>query len=138
MAADLRPVTVGAALADAGVASRRAADDPPEVTRLDGGYSWITLRVSWGAGDAVIVRVAPVGGTVEPYDPTAEARRLRATSGVVPAPEVLAVCEVPNRRLTTICLYVTIRVPSTSRGRKASWRTTNTTNAIRRMNIVAE
>ena len=94
---DLRPVTVGAALADAGVASRRAADDPPEVTRLDGGYSWITLRVSWGAGDAVIVRVAPVGGTVEPYDPTAEARRLRATSGVVPAPAVLAVCEVPNR-----------------------------------------
>ena len=97
MAPDLRPVTVGAALADAGVASRRAADDPPEVTRLDGGYSWITLRVSWGAGDAVIVRVAPVGGTVEPYDPTAEARRLRATSGVVPAPAVLAVCEVPNR-----------------------------------------
>ena len=96
MAPDLRPVTVGAALADAGVASLRAADDPPEVVRLDGGYSWITLRVRWGGGDAVIVRVAPVGGTVEPYDPAAEARRLRAVAGVVPAPEVLAVCAVPN------------------------------------------
>ena len=96
MAPDLRPVTVGAALADAGVASRRAADDPPEVIRLDGGYSWITLRVRWGGGDAVIVRVAPVGGTVEPYDPGAEARRLRAVAGVVAAPEVLAVCDGPN------------------------------------------
>ena len=96
MAPDLRPVTVGAALADAGVASLRAADDPPEVVRLDGGYSWITLRVRWGGGDAVIVRVAPVGGTVEPYDPAAEARRLRAVGGVVPVPEVLAVRAVPN------------------------------------------
>ena len=93
---DLSPKTVGAALAEAGVAPPTALGRPPEVTRLDGGYSWITLRVGWGRGDAVIVRVAPVGGTVEPYDPTAEARRLRATSGVVPAPEVLAVCAAPN------------------------------------------
>ena len=93
---DLRPESVGSALADAGVASGAAADRPPEVTRLDGGYSWITLRVSWGAGDAVIVRVAPVGGTVEPYDPAAEARRLRAVGGVVPVPEVLAVRAAPN------------------------------------------
>ncbi len=64
--------------------------------RLDGGYSWITLQVRWSIGDAVIVRVAPVGGTVEPYDPAAEAQRLRAVAGVVPAPEVLAVCETPN------------------------------------------
>ena len=42
------------------------------------------------------MRVAPVGGTVEPYEPAAEARRLRAVAGVVPAPEVLAVCEGPN------------------------------------------
>ncbi len=66
------------------------------VSRLDSGYSWITLRVDWGGGDGVIVRVAPVGGTVEPYDPSGEARRLRAVVGVIPAPEVLAVCEAPN------------------------------------------
>ena len=96
MVPDLRPETVGAALAEAGVAARRAGDGPPDVTRLAGGYSWITLRVSWGAGDAVIVRVAPLGGTVEPYDPAAEARRLRAVAGVVPAPDVLAVCPAPN------------------------------------------
>ncbi|MDE0195993.1 MAG: phosphotransferase family protein [bacterium] len=94
---DLRPEAVGAALAEAGVVPRGAGGGSPEVTRLDGGYSWITLRVRWGTDDAVIVRVAPVGGTVEPYDPAAEARRLRAVAGVVPAPEVLVVCEEPNR-----------------------------------------
>ena len=94
---DLSAEAVGAALADAGVAPRDALDRAPEVARLDGGYSWITLRVRWGSGDAVIARVAPAGGTVEPYDPASEARRLRAVAGVVPAPEVLAVCEAPNR-----------------------------------------
>ena len=93
---DLHPWSVSSALADVGVVPGAAADRPPEVLRLDGGYSWITLRVRWGGGDAVIVRVAPVGGTVEPYDPAAEAQRLRAVAGVVPAPEVLAVCEMPN------------------------------------------
>ena len=93
---DLRPEVVGAALQEAGVAPTRPEGAPPAVTRLDGGYSWITLRVRWGADHAVIVRVAPVGGTVEPYDPAAEAGRLRAVAGVVPAPEVLAVCEAPN------------------------------------------
>ena len=93
---DLSPETVGAALSDAGLRPPKALGWPPEVVRLDGGYSWITLRVRWSTGEAVIVRVAPVGGTVEPYDPTAEARRLRAVGGVVPAPEVLAVCEAPN------------------------------------------
>lgn len=68
----------------------------PAVTRLDGGYSWITLLARWDTGDGVIVRVAPEGGTTEPYDPAAEARRLRAVAGVVPAPEALAVCDVPN------------------------------------------
>ena len=75
---------------------RSAGTGPAEVARLDGGYSWITLRVRWGTDDEVIVRVAPLGGTVEPYDPAAEARRLRAVAGVVPAPEVLAVCDLPN------------------------------------------
>ena len=94
---DLSPAAVGAALMAAGVAPRGASGGgPPRVTRLRGGYSWITLRVRWGRGGAVIVRVAPSGGTVEPYDPAAEARRLEAVAGVVPAPEVLAVCEVPN------------------------------------------
>jgi len=93
---DLSPEAVGSALVDAGVAPRNSQSRTPEVVRLDGGYSWITLRVRWGAEDAVIVRVAPLGGTVEPYDPAAEARRLRAVAGAVPAPEVLAVREVPN------------------------------------------
>ncbi len=93
---DLSAESVGFALSDAGVAPRNVLDWTLEVVRLDGGYSWITLRVRWGAADAVIVRVAPRGGTVEPYDPAEEARRLRAVAGVVPAPEVLAVCEAPN------------------------------------------
>ena len=93
---DLSAEAVCSALSDAGVAPRNAPDRAPEVVRLDSGYSWITLRVRWGADDAVIVRVAPQGGTVEPYDPGAEAKRLRAVAGVVPAPEVLAVCEAPN------------------------------------------
>ncbi|MCY4101846.1 MAG: phosphotransferase family protein [bacterium] len=96
MIPDLRPLAVGAALVEAGAAPRRDRGGVPEVVRLAGGYSWITLRVRWGADHAVIVRVAPVGGTVEPYDPAAEARRLRAVAGVVPAPEVLAVRDVPN------------------------------------------
>ncbi|MCY4630546.1 MAG: phosphotransferase family protein [bacterium] len=94
---DLSPEAVGSALVDAGVAPRSAPDRAPEVVRLDGGYSWFTLRVRWGSRDAAIVRVAPFGGTVEPYDPAAEARRLRAVAGVVPAPEVLAVVDAPNR-----------------------------------------
>lgn len=97
MVPDLSPETVDAALTDAGIAPGRADRPKPEVVRLDGGYSWITLLVGWDTGDTVIVRVAPVGGTVEPYEPAAEARRLRAVAGVVPAPEVLAVCEEPNR-----------------------------------------
>ncbi len=97
MVPDLRPEAVSAALSAAGVGPSGLAELRPEITKLAGGYSWITLRVHWGTEDAVIVRVAPLGGTVEPYDPAAEARRLRAVAGVVPAPEVLAVCEEPNR-----------------------------------------
>jgi aminoglycoside phosphotransferase (APT) family kinase protein len=39
----------------------------------------------------VIVRVAPAGGTVEPYDPEIERRALDAARGAAPAPEVIAV-----------------------------------------------
>ena len=38
------------------------------IERLDRGFSWVTLGV-----DDVIVRVAPPGGTLDPYDPEAEA-----------------------------------------------------------------
>ncbi len=55
------------------------------------GYSWVTLAV-----DGVIVRVAPAGGTLDPYDPREEARSLRRVDGVVPAPRVLAVQPDPD------------------------------------------
>ena len=61
-------------------------DSQPLVGRLDRGFSWVTLAV-----DDVIVRVAPRGGPLDPYDPQAEAANLRRVDGVVPAPRVLAV-----------------------------------------------
>ena len=64
--------------------------------RLSGGYSWITLKVSFADASPVILRVAPLGGTVEPYDPAAEALRLRVAAGVVRVPDVLGVCSLPN------------------------------------------
>ena len=62
------------------------ADTGPRVERLDRGFSWVTLAV-----DDVIVRVAPMGGSLDPYDPEVEAANLRRVEGVVPAPRVLAV-----------------------------------------------
>lgn len=45
-----------------------------------------------GADDSsVVLRIAPRGGTLEPYDPLIEARALEASRGSVPAPRVLAV-----------------------------------------------
>lgn len=61
-------------------------DPQPQVERLSRGFSWVTLAV-----DEVIVRVAPRGGPLDPYDPAAEAANLRRVEGVVPAPRVLAV-----------------------------------------------
>ncbi len=61
-------------------------DAVPRVERLDRGFSWVTLAV-----DDVIVRVAPQGGSLDPYDPEVEAANLRRVEGVVPAPAVLAV-----------------------------------------------
>ena len=69
--------------------------DLVRVERLDGGYSWRTYRVD-GRDQSVIVRVAPAGGTVEPYDPETERRALRAAAGAVPAPTVLAVESDPT------------------------------------------
>jgi aminoglycoside phosphotransferase (APT) family kinase protein len=83
---DISPPAVAAALAGVGLSPGGSV----EVERLSGGYSWVTLRVDM-VDRSVIVRVAPEGGTVEPYDPASEARILHAVEGVVPAPAVLAV-----------------------------------------------
>ena len=61
-------------------------DPQPQVERLSRGFSWVTLAV-----DEVIVRVAPPGGPLDPYDPLMEAANLRRVEGVAPAPRVLAV-----------------------------------------------
>ena len=58
----------------------------PRIERLDRGFSWVTLAV-----DDVVVRVAPRGGSLDPYDPQVEAANLRRVEGIVPAPGVLAV-----------------------------------------------
>jgi aminoglycoside phosphotransferase (APT) family kinase protein len=100
-----------------GLAARRHAPflgEVVDVRRLDGGYSWRTYLVKGSTG-TVIVRVAPAGGTVEPYDPEVERLALTAARGAVPAPEVVAVepdpaelgapygvhTEVPGRVLRT-------------------------------------
>lgn len=84
---DLSPLAVGRAVAEVceGVAAR------PHIERLDRGFSWLTLGV-----DDVIVRVAPRGGPLDPYDPEGEAASLRRVEGVVPAPLVLAVQPNPD------------------------------------------
>ena len=64
---------------------------PVNSTLLDGGYSWRTYRVAGADGRCVVFRVAPRGGTLEPYDPLVEARALEAARGAVSAPRVLAV-----------------------------------------------
>jgi aminoglycoside phosphotransferase (APT) family kinase protein len=63
----------------------------PSVQQLTGGYSWQTYLVSDGASPRVVVRVAPRGGTLDPYDPDDERRALTAARGAVPAPHVLHV-----------------------------------------------
>ncbi len=84
---DLSAEAVGRAVAEVmdGIGPR------PRVERLDRGYSWITLAV-----DDVIVRVAPRGGTLDPYDPEEEAANLVRVEGIVPAPRVLAVQPDPH------------------------------------------
>ncbi len=67
------------------------ANPHPRVERLSRGFSWVTLVV-----DDVIVRVAPSGGSLDPYDPEVEAASLRRVEGIVPAPCVLAVQPSPD------------------------------------------
>lgn len=67
------------------------ANPQPRIERLSRGFSWVTLAV-----DDVIVRVAPAGGTLDPYDPKVEAANLRRVEDVVLAPRVLAVQPDPD------------------------------------------
>ena len=66
-------------------------DAMPRVERLDRGFSWVTLGVN-----EVILRVAPRGGPLDPYDPIVEAANLRRVEETVPAPRVLAVQPDPD------------------------------------------
>ena len=52
---------------------------PITSTLLAGGYSWRTYQVTGADGSAVVLRIAPRGGTLEPYDPAIEARALIAS-----------------------------------------------------------
>ncbi len=78
---------VAAALLQAGI----ELAEPLTSTLLAGGYSWRTYQVEGADGSSVVLRIAPRGGTLEPYDPAIEARALDASRGSVPAPRVLAV-----------------------------------------------
>lgn len=64
---------------------------PVAAQRVSGGYSWRTFVLADATGRRVVVRVAPSGGTMSPYDPAVEARAIRAAAGAAPTPEVLAV-----------------------------------------------
>lgn len=64
---------------------------PLSIRQLSGGYSWRTYRVTGADGSSVVLRIAPRGGTLEPYDPAVEARAIQAARRSVPAPRVLAV-----------------------------------------------
>ena len=61
------------------------------VTRVSGGYSWRTYVVTDREDVRVVVRVAPEGGTMEPYDPRDEQRILSAVPSRLEVPRVLAV-----------------------------------------------
>lgn len=63
---------------------------------LTGGYSWRTYLLTGADGASVVLRLAPRGGTLEPYDPQIEARAIAASRGAVPAPRVLAVQRGPE------------------------------------------
>jgi aminoglycoside phosphotransferase (APT) family kinase protein len=83
----LAEADVTAALTKAGI----ALPGPVHAELLAGGYSWRTYRVAGADGASVVLRIAPRGGTLEPYDPMIEARAIEAAGDCVPAPRVLAV-----------------------------------------------
>ncbi len=63
--------------------------DEVESERLKGSYSWRTYRLRW-ARIAVILRVAPSGWAMAPYDAGREAATLTAVGKSVPVPTVIA------------------------------------------------
>ena len=64
---------------------------PVQPVLLAGGYSWRTYLLTGADGGSVVLRIAPRGGTLEPYDPLVETRAIEAARRSVPAPRVLAV-----------------------------------------------
>ena len=66
------------------------------VETMPGGHSWDTYLVSTASGPEAVVRVAPRGGTLDPYDVEVERRALRAARGALPAPDVLLVAAHPS------------------------------------------
>ena len=81
---------MGAVPPDAERALATVLSRPWTLARLTGGYSWRTYRVTDATGRRVVLRIAPGGGTLEPYEPEREAAALRRVAGIVPAPTVLA------------------------------------------------
>ena len=67
------------------------------VEPMPGGHSWDTYLVSTASGPEAVARVAPRGGTLDPYDVEVERRALRAARRAMP-PEVYcklsAVCRL--------------------------------------------
>src|SRR6187455_1837077 len=83
----LDDTAVTAALAAAGIPMAGRVTS----VQLAGGYSWRTYQLTDAACASVVLRIAPRGGTLEPYDPIVEARAIEAARGSVAAPTVLAV-----------------------------------------------
>jgi aminoglycoside phosphotransferase (APT) family kinase protein len=61
---------------------------PVDIERAPGGYAWETFFVT-DATHQLVVRIAPAGGTTEPYIPSREAQAIDAARSTVPAPAVL-------------------------------------------------
>ena len=66
---------------------------PVTVVEAAGGYAWRTLFLTDSDQIELVVRIAPRGGTMEPYSPSEEAKRISALSDAVPAPSVLGLDE---------------------------------------------
>ena len=97
------------------------------VEELGGGYSWETYLVTDGDGPGIVVRIAPDGGTLDPYDPDAERRALRAIGTAVPAPSILLVESDPAvyggpLQVQTVGRGATIRASDVVRDERPAYR----------------